>query len=117
MDKAVWTGESGLRYSFTNYVIDWTGASNNALPPDLEGNYIFAKIKNGQWQAVYIGEGILLDRYSAAINEGCVFEKGATNYHAHVASNELLRKAEEGDLIRGNPECLDPIGCNVVVPR
>lgn len=85
-------------------------------PPKLEeewlGNYIFAKIVNEEWHAVYVGQGALFDRYNKAVKEGCVDEKGATHYHFRLNDKKHDREMEERDLIAGNPECKWPEGCN-----
>lgn len=101
-----WHGQSGHSYKYCVKQIDWKPAS------EQDGNYIFAKQVNGVWNAVYVGQGDLLNRYNAAMKEGCVIRKGATHYHVHLNGNERPRKEEEMDIIKGNPECNWPIGCN-----
>ena len=100
-----WIGDSGNSYEYAVHELDWQ-------PPSYKGNYIFAKIANGAWHAVYVGQGNLQDRYTAAIAEGCVTKKGATHYHEHLNYDEDARRDEEGDIIAGNPECNWPVGCN-----
>lgn len=48
------------------------------------------------------------------MNESCVKSRGATHYSYHTrhANDEAARKAEEADIIKGNPECQVPTGCN-----
>ena len=103
--------------------VDWAGRSNNTYTYHVHelgwrpnagqnGNYIFAKVVGSVWNAVYVGQGDLQDRYDAAIKEGCVTAKGATYYHVHLSSNRAARLAEEQDIISGNSECTWPIGCN-----
>lgn len=101
-----WPGSSGTTYTYHVNQLPWR--------PDAgqEGNYIFAKVVNGVWKAVYIGQGILRDRYDAALQEGCVSTKGATHYHAHLNASASARLSEEQDLIDGRPECIWPTGCN-----
>lgn len=105
-----WTGISGTSYTYHVHNISWRPG------PNQNGNYIFAKVVNGVWQPVYIGQGNLQERYDAAIKEGCVTTKGATNYHVHLESDQGARELEEADLIAGHPTCMEPTGCNDVVP-
>ena len=103
-----WRGQSGKTYTYYIAELPWRPA------PDQDGNYIFAKLINGIWHAVYIGQGDLQDRYDAALNESCVSRKGATHYHRHLNSSAESRRQEESDLIAGNPECKHPNGCNKI---
>ena len=101
-----WKGESSTKYKYHVNKISWV--------PDKEqdGNYIFAKLVRGVWNAVYIGQGDLRKRYDAALREGCVTEKGATHCHMRLNGNANDRIDEERDLIVGNRECMWPNGCN-----
>lgn len=101
-----WPGLSGTKYTYHVNQLPWRPDA------DQKGNYIFAKVVNGVWNAVYIGQGILRDRYDAALQEGCVSSHGATHYHAHLNTNANARLSEERDLINGRPECIWPNGCN-----
>ena len=101
----LWAGASGAGYEYAVHELP-------SRPPNYIGNYIFAKVVNDVWHAVYIGQGNLQDRHDAAIKEGCVTQKGATHYHEHLNYDEIARKGEESDLIAGNPECEWPQGCN-----
>ena len=101
-----WRGASGQTYTYYIHELPWRPADKH------DGNYIFAKQANGSWLAVYIGQGHVQSRYDAAMDEGCINDKGATHYHVHTKSDEATRKAEESDLIDGNPECKWPKGCN-----
>ena len=106
-DKTVdWPGYSGKTYRYHVEKVDWRPNSGQ------NGNYIFAKVVDGVWNAVYVGQGDLQDRYDAAIKEGCVVTNGATHYHAHLNADKDARQAEETDVIDGNPECSWPLGCN-----
>ena len=108
-DTADWRGQSGKTYSYQVHDL------NQRPTADEEGNYIFAKCVDYvdyAWKAVYVGQGNLQDRYDAAIKEGCVTRKGATHYHSHPNSNTDSRQEEEQDIIKGNPECQWPDGCN-----
>ena len=106
--KHDWRGASGRSYSYTVHPIGWRPAANQ------KGNYIFAKQIGPYWEAIYIGQGDLQDRYDAAVREGCVTRKGATHYHEHLRAREDERRQEERDLISGNAECRAPKGCNGV---
>ena len=101
-----WTGASGTNYTYHMHQLPWPPSAGQ------KGNYIFAKQAHGIWNAVYIGEGELIDRYNAALREGCVKDNNATHYHELLNSNEVARKNQERDLIAGNPECKWPTGCN-----
>ena len=105
-DVVDWIGQSGETYRYHVHNFDWRPSS------DQNGNYIFAKVVKGVWNAVYVGQGDLRDRYDDAINEGCVTRKGATHYHVHLNVNEDARRVEETDIINGNLECRWPVGCN-----
>ncbi len=101
-----WQGASGHRYTY--YIHDMSFDPNAGQ----DGNYIFARKVSSGWEAVYVGQGDLKDRRNAAINDGCVDEKGATQFHCHNNSVERNRKAEESDVLGGNPEAYVPTGCN-----
>ena len=101
-----WKGKSGSKYPYAS-------AELPARPPsNKEGNYVFAWKGAQYWHAVYVGQGKLQDRYDAAIEEGCVTEKGATHYHWRPNDSKSSRTDEESDIIEGNPECKAPNGCN-----
>ena len=105
-DTFDWPGASGQNHTHHYHPLPWR-------PNDRQdGNYIFARLVDRVWHAVYIGQGHLQSRYDAAMKEGCVNDKGATHYHVHINEGEAARKAEESDLIAGNPECNWPDGCN-----
>lgn len=101
-----WRGVSGQVYAYQVERMPFTP------PPFKDGNYIFARQRNGIWYAVYVGQGDLQDRYGAAIREGCVIRKGATHYHWHENNSLDGRRTEERDVIKGNPECEGLNGCN-----
>lgn len=101
-----WQGASGHRYTY--YIHDMSFDPNAGQ----DGNYIFARQVSSGWEAVYVGQGDVKDRKNAAINEGCVDEKGATHFHCHIHSVESDRRAEERDVLAGNPEAYVPTGCN-----
>jgi hypothetical protein len=107
LTKCAWPGGSGRTYEFQVYPISVT------VNPGYEGNYIFAKMVNNSWHAVYIGEGILKDRVECHRNDAIVLRKGATHLHLRVDANYSNRFAVESDLLAGNPEAYDPNGCNV----
>lgn len=101
-----WSGKSGKSYKYFVHELPWRPDKNQ------KGNYIFAKVENDFWKAVYVGQGDLRERYDAAINEGCVSDKGTTHYHVHLNSDSSARQKEEQDIVAGNQECLWPNGCN-----
>jgi hypothetical protein len=106
MTTIVWNGLSGQGYSYSIQDIDWVPAA------DQDGNYIFARSVHNGWEAVYVGEGDLQSRRAAHLNDGCVTRKGATHYHYHLNQNEEARLAEETDVLKGNLEAYEPVGCN-----
>jgi hypothetical protein len=105
-DEINWIGGSGKEYPFNIY-------SKEQNFKELDGNYIFAKQTINGWDAVYIGEGDLKTRTKDKVHLKCAEDNGFTHYHVHKNTNESNRKAEEADLIAGNPECLyENAGCN-----
>ena len=105
-ETTTWRGSSGSSYTYYLDKLPWQPSENQ------DGNYIFAKKINGLWHAVYVGQGDLHDRYDAAMREGCVTMKKATHYHRRINNDASARRAEENDIIAGNPECNWPNGCN-----
>ncbi|MBA7608183.1 hypothetical protein ES703_15359 [subsurface metagenome] len=103
---AIWEGGSGKQYKY------WVYPLPHHFPSQL-GNYIFAKTEGTQCLAVYIGEGDLEDRVSNHHRADCIRSKGATHIHARKNEDDRARKAEESDLLDGNPEAYEPTGCNV----
>lgn len=104
-----WKGGSGKKYEFTVYSVD------TIFDRGQNGNYIFAKLVNNIWQAVYIGEGDLRERTETHKYNGCVLQKGATHIHARINSDEQSRKDEETDLLVEYLEAYEPSGCNVKI--
>ena len=102
-----WPGSSGKKYEFSILPLDFD------FPENQNGNYIFAKIVNNAWHAVYIGEGDLTERTKFRIEDGCVIRKKATHIHAHLNPDKASRKAEEKDLLDGNSESYTSVGCNI----
>ena len=107
--KVNWPGKSGRKYQFSVFDMVWEPA------PNQDGNYIFAKIVNGAWTAVYIGQGDLKDRRSHHLRESCVTKHGATHYLCHLNPNREARLSEESDLLANHLEAYNPSGCNVKV--
>ncbi len=105
-DTFDWSGATGQQYTYSIHDLEWVPAA------DQDGNYIFAKKINAGWEAVYVGEGDLQSRRAAALDEGCAKRKGATHYHCHLNQKEEARLAEETDVLKGNPEAYEPVGCN-----
>lgn len=107
-NSTVWRGASGKGYTYWIYQIP---ASFN---PGQNGNYIYTKVVGNTWVAVYIGQGDLSDRTNIDNHHQsrCLKSKGVTHIHVHVNSREDDRLAEEQDLLAGNPEAYQSIGCN-----
>lgn len=103
-----WRGSSGMSYEYESVEV------SQGPPNNRKGNYVFARLVGIYWQAVYVGQGDLHDRYYAARGEGCVTRMDATHYHFHNRNelSEARRKSEETDIINGHPECKGPNRCN-----
>jgi hypothetical protein len=107
-ETVIWTGTKGTPYKYWIY----------KLPANLksgqDGNYIYAKMSNAQWQPLYIGQGDLGDRTDIDNHHqsACLKRKGATHVHARRNAKESDRKAEEADLLAAHPEAYQPTGCN-----
>ena len=103
-EQVTWYGSSGTGYSYTVYPLDQTWA-------DVPGNYIFAKVVDGKWFPIYIGEtGSLSDRLGPHHEKWtCGLREGMTHIHAHGSSESVaVRRAEESDLLANrNPPCND----------
>ena len=106
--KAVWTGLSGQKYTYSIYPI---GTLFNA---NQDGNYLFAKVVNGFWKPIYIGQGDLGQRTNLAEHHQahCIRLKGVTHVHVHLNSSKASRLAEERDLLSYNHNAYQPTGCN-----
>ena len=102
-----WHGMSGKQWKYFVYPLPYSFAAKQ------KGNYIFAKISDGGWAAIYIGEGDLKERVSNPDQGDCITSKGATHIHVRLNADEQSRKDQEGDLLAGNSEAYVPIGCNV----
>lgn len=107
MSTVYWEGASGKTYQYILRPL-------HTSPPSGKGNYIFAKKVQDSFDAVYVGQGDLPERYDAAMDEGCVQKRGATHYcyHTRNANSRTDRQDEELDIIKGHPECKAPNGCN-----
>lgn len=96
-----WTGRSGTVYQHSVYPI---GQTFDPVP----GNYIFAKVVEGRWNAVYIGQTAdLSERFDGHHKMQCIRAHGATHIHARRNNGgERARRVEEKDLIENyNPPC------------
>lgn len=103
---AIWLGKTKTKYEFKVF-------PRNQQLKHVKGNYIFAKLINNTWEAVYIGEGYLDERTQDPEHLECASNKGFTHYHVHSHENDITRKLEEENLIAGNIECLEENGgCN-----
>lgn len=106
-DTVEWRGVSGARYVYTIHDVSWRPAA------DQMGNYIFARLVQSAWRAVYIGHGDLQQGHDRAMRDGCVMAKEATFYHAHVKNqDEATRRLEANDIMTHHLECQWPEGCN-----
>lgn len=102
-----WKGASGTAYDY------YSDAIGEQTYRDVDGNYIFAKVVNGYWIPVYIGQGNLPARLSSDHHKwDCIQRKGATHIHQHQNPKEADRLAEERDLLAGHPDAYTPQGCN-----
>ena len=104
--KVNWPGRSGQQYTYSIHDLDWVPSAKQ------DGNYVFAKAVGAGWEAVYIGEGDLQTRRAAHLDKGCVTDKGSTHFHCHLNSSQSARLAEEADMLGGNLEAYEPVGCN-----
>ncbi|HEY8591910.1 MAG TPA: hypothetical protein VIL42_03485 [Sphingomicrobium sp.] len=99
-----WPGASGRTYTYHVYGV---GTSFKTEP----GNYIFAKVANGKWVPVYIGESECLGERCTSTHHKweAALKHGATHIHAHLNKAGLQsRLDEETDLRRNfNTPCND----------
>jgi hypothetical protein len=88
-----WRGLAGTQYKYFYYPLTQSLKA-------IAGNYIFAKIVNGQWFAVYVGETQdLSTRFDAHHAWECIQKNGVTHIHAHGSSDDAqVRRDEETDL-------------------
>lgn len=105
-----WTGASGKNYKYWIYELPAILASG------VEGNYIYTRVENRQWQPLYIGQGDLGDRTDIENHHQstCLKRKRATHVHAHTNPNKADRLAEEDDLLKNYPQAYQPTGCNEI---
>ena len=103
-DTVKWRGKSGKDYTY------WVRPRDSDWK-DEPGNYIFAKLIDGRWSAIYIGEtSSLKDRLGTQHEKwSCGLRNGMTHIHAHTSSSiKSARTAEESDLLANrNPPCND----------
>ncbi len=107
-NSVIWKGASGKGYTYWIYSIP---ASFN---PRQNGNYIYTKVVNNMWTALYIGQGDLSERTNIDNHHQsrCLKSKGATHVHVHLNASEANRTAEEKDLLAKHLEAYQPTGCN-----
>jgi hypothetical protein len=99
--KIIWTGKSGVEYTY--YIYKWE-TTFKAEP----GNYCFAKeTKPNFYTPLYFGEtGDLSTRFADHHKWDCAERQGATHIHVHTNSVEKVRRAEEADLVaKWSPPC------------
>jgi predicted GIY-YIG superfamily endonuclease len=103
VDTCSWPGASGKTYSYHVYPFE------TKLKAEA-GNYIYAKLVNGKWAPLYIGETDDLDnRMSTHEKRDCVRRNGVTHVHAHLTPGDRsIRLAEETDIRKNfNTPCND----------
>jgi hypothetical protein len=91
-----WRGASGQSYKY--YVIPISNTFK-----DTPGNYIYAKLTDNTWEALYIGQSSSLSRRpeGAYERQRAAVRLGASHVHAHISNpDENIRKAEQLDLIQ-----------------
>ena len=96
-----WPGQSGKLYTYQVYPIETKFES-------VPGNYIFAKLVNGRWSPIYIGEtGDLSERFDNHHAMPCIKRNVATHIQAHRDDGGVTtRRAEERDLVLNfKPTC------------
>lgn len=102
-----WGGASGAKYEF--YIFELPVS----LDDEQDGNYIWAKIVNNKWVAIYIGEGDLGKRSKNHHKADCINRKGATHFLCHKNNKNQDRLDEEDDLLEAwGEEAYAPKGCN-----
>ena len=107
-DTCVWHGASGTSYTYYVYT------RHPSIADGTLGNYIYAKVVNGYWVPIYIGQGDLSNRATRDHHRiQCIDSKGATHVLMHTSSREADRLAEERDLLANYPQAYVPQGCNV----
>jgi hypothetical protein len=98
-----WYGKSGTKYMYEIYLI---GTKFTAVP----GNYVFARLDNGTYYAVYAGQtGDLSERFDNHHKMPCIKANKATRICVHSSSSsEKIRLGEESDVIaQWTPTCND----------
>ena len=112
-DSIVWTGVDGTKYAYKVFDL-------NVLWNDVPGNYIFTKIANGRWKALYVGETENLRARLVPSHEkwAPALKLGMTHVHAHTSSTyESVRLEEETNLIGNNNPPLNNVHSNPQVQR
>lgn len=97
-----WVGLSGTKYDYYVYPISTTFSDKKPA------NYLFAKLENGRWHAVYAGETEdLSQRFDDHHAMPCIKANGATHLHVHFSSDTRSeRLAEEADIRKKwSPSC------------
>jgi predicted GIY-YIG superfamily endonuclease len=95
-----WHGKSGMAYTFNVWTID-TQFNEVACV------YIYTKLVNNNWQAIYVGQtsqlATRLQQHADGDSDSdkCIQRSGATHIHVHQKSPESARLDEETD-IRNN---------------
>ena len=104
--EVYWVGISGAKYGY------WSKELPYYCDPGQSGNYIFAKMDNGAWTPIYIGQGDINNGVNDETHYWCAITRGATHVHVHTNHVEKARVSEEQDLLMAHPCVYAPIGCN-----
>ena len=101
-----WYGYSGAAYEYNDTPITF-GGTGGPLGDSIPANYIFSRLVNGEYRAIYIGETKnLLERIRSHEKMPCIRANEATHFHYHYNSDEYKRLYEEKDLTeRYRPSC------------
>lgn len=102
----LWKGDFFTKYKYFVYQLPCS------FGPEQIGNYIFAKVVNNSWKAIYIGEGDLHVAANFSSAATCAREKGATHFLTHINTIEKRRIAECNELLSRYTDCYKPKGCN-----
>ena len=106
-ETCTWIGASKAKYKYFVYELPYS------FKEGQDGNYIYARLVEGKWRPIYIGQGDLHDRVSDSHHKAdCIKSKGATHVHAHLNGKKEDREAEEADLLANYPQAFEPKGCN-----
>jgi hypothetical protein len=104
--EVYWIGASGRKYRY------WPKELPYYCDPEQKGNYIFARMVDGTWIPIYIGQGDIGVGVNDETHSWCAITKGATHVHVHTKRSEKDRILEKQDLLIAHPYVYEPTGCN-----